>query len=71
MEVVPAEKFLDDAPFGADLIVNVVHFLKLPLLPLVLVEFWIYEVYPPFSDLYLSALKAFFFEAFANLLPFF
>ena len=62
---------MDDAPFGADLIVDVVHLLELPLFPLGLVEFWVYEVYPLLADLDLRALVAFLFEGFADLLPFF
>jgi hypothetical protein len=62
---------LDDAPFGTDLLVDFVEFLKLGLFPGIIVELWVQEIDPFFSALDLGAMKSILPKYLGYLLPLF
>lgn len=69
--MVPTDELLNHAPLGANLVVDVVQLLQLPLLPLLLVHRRIHKVYPLFTQLDFTPLKALLSESIGDPLPFF
>lgn len=66
----PSDVLLDDTPFGAHLVVDLVEPLKFGLLPLVVVEFWVQKVDPLFSAFDFSSAEASLPENLRNVFPF-
>lgn len=67
----PADVFLNDAPLGAHLVVDIIESGQLLLLPAGLVDAGVFEVHPSLPNLDFGALEALASHLLGDLLPFF